>query len=102
MLSSSQDDEERRLLRAWLWIACKTAHVDTICGVVLLNILTPARTMPFASSFDLSEDSTLVIYRFVRRVIKHFHLQRDLEHTSSSMSSHSYRTFHSYHTSQVQ
>ena len=35
------------------------------CGVVLLNIRTPPRTMLFASTFDLSEDSTFVIHDFV-------------------------------------
>ena len=75
------------------------------CDVVLLNIRTPPRTVPFASSFDLSEDSTFVIHRFVFLESSNsftFQLVRDLEHTPSSISSHSYRTFHSYHTSQVQ
>ena len=87
---------ERQLLRPRLRFACGVAHVDTSVGRGMVVLCCHA-------SAPSSNDAAYPRLR-VRRVIKLIHLQpvRDLEHTSSSISSNSYRTFHLYRTFQVQ
>ena len=59
---------ERQLLRTSWCCWCNSTRGRFccwwFCGDVLFNIHTPPRTMPFTSSFGLSEDSTFVIHDF--------------------------------------